>query len=122
CLIPLLPGGLLNPLAPGLIGGQDLEARVKLKGDAWGWNVGVMYQATPSTRVGFSYRSRVKIDASGDTTIRNTTRVPIPTNFDARTDVELPDTAVLSVVRDLNPRWQLLADISWTGWSSIKSL
>ena len=26
------------------------------------------------------------------------------------------------MVHDLNPKWQLLADVSWTGWSSIKSL
>jgi long-chain fatty acid transport protein len=28
----------------------------------------------------------------------------------------------LSVVHQLNPKWELLGDISWTGWSSVKSL
>ncbi|NYT84650.1 OmpP1/FadL family transporter [Pollutimonas harenae] len=121
-LISRLPGGMANPLAPRLLGAPDLEAQAKLKGDAWGWNLGLLYQATPDTRIGLSYRSKVKIDTSGDTNIDNPTPVPIPTHFDASADVELPDTAILSVVHDLNSKWQLLADVSWTGWSSIKTL
>ncbi|MGB6105417.1 MAG: outer membrane protein transport protein [Pusillimonas sp.] len=121
-LISQLPGGMTNPLAPVLLNSPDMEAQVKMKGDAWGWNLGLMYQITPDTRLGLSYRSKVKIKADGDTNIDNTTPVPIPTHFDAKATVELPDTAILSVVHDLNSRWQLLADVSWTGWSSIKSL
>lgn len=121
-LIGQLPGGMANPLAPGLLGAPDLEAQAKLKGDAWGWNLGLMYQATPATRIGLSYRSKVKINTSGDTNIDNPTPVPIPTHFDASATVELPDTAIFSVVHDLNSKWQLLADVSWTGWSSIKTL
>src|SRR5690606_23864541 len=82
----------------------------------------------PATRLGLSYRSKVKIDADGDTTLTNRSvtnpfaiaGIPGPVN--ASTTVELPDTAIFSVVHDLNSKWQLLADVSWTGWSSIKSL
>src|SRR3546814_8291079 len=97
---------MANPLAPGLLGAPDLEAQAKLKGDAWGWNLGLMYQATPATRIGLSYRSKVKINTSGDTNIDNPTPVPIPTHFDASATVELPDTAIFSVVHDLNSKWQ----------------
>ncbi|NYT63877.1 outer membrane protein transport protein [Alcaligenaceae bacterium] len=110
----------------------DLDATVKLKGDAWGWNLGLLYQMTPETRLGLSYRSKIKIDASGKTRVRNSsvnsailgpaTGGLLPGNANASTTVELPDTAVLSIVHDLNSQWQLLGDISWTGWSSIKSL
>lgn len=106
----------------------DLNAKVKMKGDAWGWNLGVLYQVTPTTRLGLSYRSKVKIDADGDTTLTNRSvtnplaiaGIPGPVNANAT--VELPDTAIFSIVHDLNSQWQLLADVSWTGWSSIKSL
>ncbi|MCQ9617791.1 outer membrane protein transport protein [Paenalcaligenes niemegkensis] len=112
---------------PGLIGGPDLNARVKMDGDAWGWNAGVLFQATPDTRIGLSYRSTVKIKASGDTTLKGNLPPalggsPINMGSNARATVKLPDTAILSLVHDLNPKWQLLADVSWTGWSSIKSL
>jgi long-chain fatty acid transport protein len=114
---------------PATVYRGDLDATVDLKGDAWGWNVGALYQATPSTRIGVSYRSKMTIDADGATRIRNhnvnapfSAGIPPGLRADASTSVELPPTAVLSVVHDLNDRWQLLADISWTGWSSIRRL
>lgn len=111
-------------IVPGIGYAGDLDATVDMKGDGWGWNVGLVYELTPSTRVGLSYRSHITIDADGDTTVSNAT-VPLPVprqRGDASTSVKLPDTAVLSLAHDLNSRWQLLADISWTGWSSIRSL
>lgn len=98
--------------------GAGLSRPVKLKmdGDAWGWNVGAMFQPTPDTRIGLSYRSKIKHSASG------TTKVEGVAEFDARADVDLPDTAILSVMHHLTPSWDLLADLSWTGWSSIPEL
>lgn len=107
----------------------DLDATVDVKGDGWGWNAGVIYQLDARTRIGFSYRSQVRIDADGDTTVSNQSVTnPLALarlrtmSADAATSVKLPDTAVLSIVHQLNDRWQLLGDISWTGWSSIKAL
>lgn len=119
-----------HPLAGFYLG--DVEARVKAKGDAWGWNAGLLWQATPDTRFGLSYRSKVKIDADGTTTVSNRSinAAVWPTLVGmgqtgahaAETTVELPDTAILSVVHQLNDRWTLLGDVSWTGWSSIPEL
>lgn len=108
----------------------DLQARVKAKGDAWGWNAGILWQATPDTRLGLSYRSKVKVTADGTTTLTNRSvpgfivpGLPVqPGAYNASTTVELPDSAIFSVVHNLNDRWTLLGDISWTGWSSIQSL
>ena len=110
----------------------DLEARVRAKGDAWGWNVGILWQATPDTRFGLSYRSKIKIDADGTTKVSNRTlsdpaagglaAAGIIGTHNAETSVELPDSAILSVVHRLNDRWTLLGDVSWTGWSSIPEL
>ncbi|WP_368639896.1 porin [Castellaniella ginsengisoli] len=124
-----------QPFSHPLLGGYqgDLEARVKAKGDGWGWNAGLMWQATPDTRFGLSYRSKVKIDADGTTRVSNRS-VNNPAAIgaitasgafgphNAETTVELPDTATLSVVHQLNERWTLLGDVSWTGWSSIPEL
>ncbi|MDT8465660.1 outer membrane protein transport protein [Alcaligenes nematophilus] len=108
------------------LGPLDMDTRVKMKGDAWGWNAGLLYQITPSTRLGVSYRSQIKITADGDTKLRNRNvpaGIPAPNiNWDAEATIKLPDTAIVSLVHDLNSRWQLLADVSWTGWSSIPRL
>jgi len=58
----------------------------------------------------------MKHSASGTTKVQNLAK------FDARADVDLPDSAILSVMHSLTPRWDLLADVSWTGWSSIPEL
>jgi long-chain fatty acid transport protein len=115
-------------IVPGLGFAGDLDATVKMNGDAWGWNLGLLYELTPATRIGLAYRSKVKLDLDGKTRVRNSSvtgraaaLVP-PMNANADTSVELPDTAILSLAHDLNSQWQLLADVSWTGWSSIRSL
>lgn len=99
-------------LAPGV------SARVtnKLDGDAWGWNAGVTIQPRPDTRIGISYRSTIKHKASGDQNFSN------GLSSSAKAEVELPDTFILSGMHKLNDRWDLLADASWTGWSSIPKL
>ena len=38
----------------------------------------------------------------------------------SRLDIELPDTANLSYFSALNDRWDLMADVQWTGWSSSR--
>jgi long-chain fatty acid transport protein len=135
-----VPGVAMGPFT---LPGGDLNAKVKAKGDGWGWNLGLLWQATPDTRFGLSYRSKVKINADGTTTISNRSipstlklggaQIPNPVlgspqiqqalgAHNAETTVELPDTAILSMVHQLNERWTLLGDVSWTGWSSIPEL
>lgn len=121
-LIEQLPGGMTNPMAGVVANSPDLEGRVKLKGNTWGWNLGMLYQMTPDTRLGLSYRSAMRFKATGTTTLSNLPLGQASRSADASTTVTLPDTAILSFAHDLTRQWQILADISWTGWSSIPSL
>jgi long-chain fatty acid transport protein len=91
-------------------------AQVKLKADddAWGWNVGALFQLSPSTRLGLSYRSTMAYTLDGD--------FSGALNAPAKADIKLPDTAILSVTQGLTDRWELLGDISWTGWSSLDTV
>lgn len=85
-----------------------------LKGDdsAWGWNAGALFTLSPAMRVGFSYRSSMKYTLEG--TLNGSTPV--------KADVELPDTAILSVWQQVSDRWEAMGDLSYTRWSSLKSL
>jgi long-chain fatty acid transport protein len=89
--------------------------------DAWGWNLGLLYSPSPSTRLGLSYRSSVEHELEGDLKVTGTLSglSPALTSGAAEADVELPDTWIFSVVQQIDPRWEMLGDISWTGWSSI---
>lgn len=124
-------GAVPSAVAGQLVGQPDLRARVKMHDSAWGWNVGLIYELTPATRIGLSYRSQVKIKAHGHTDLTGGVQInpgtgPMPINVarsaNANATVKLPDTAIFSVTHQLDDQWQLLADVSWTGWSSIKSL
>ena len=94
-----------------------------LSGDAWGWNVGGLFKVSPDTKLGVSYRSTVSFDTTGD--INVTGALPAfnqNQSSAAKASLKLPDTAVVSLTHQLNDRWQLLGDLSWTGWSSIPKL
>ena len=94
-------------------GGQAVPIKLTLDDDAWGWNAGALFTLSPSTKVGISYRSAMQYHTTGDLYANN-----VKAN-DAKAEIKLPDTAILSVTQQLSDKWQMLGDISWTGWSSI---
>lgn len=94
-----------------------------LKGDAtgWGYNFGAMFQPTKDTRLGLSYRSKIKFDLEGSQNVQ----IPgLGTVIDRSitADLTTPDTASLAVHHQLNPMWAVLADYTWTGWSKLQKL
>ncbi|MFV9473022.1 OmpP1/FadL family transporter [Advenella sp. RU8] len=112
------------PVAPGVIRFADGEAEAKLKKTALGWNIGFLYEPVPDTRFGFSYRSRLKHKATGDTEVVFNVpgRGQQTLSSESSATVSLPDMAILSAYHRLNERWEIMGDISWTGWSSIPEL
>ncbi|MCA1978039.1 MAG: outer membrane protein transport protein [Thiobacillus sp.] len=99
--------------------GQPL---VTVKGDdfGWGYNLGALWQVTPATRVGLAYRSEIDFTLDGKT---KTSDPVVPAlNGPVTAEVTLPDSASLSVFHKLSSRWDVLADITWTGWSDFDDL
>lgn len=98
----------------------------KLEGDdtAWGWNIGAMYQLTPDTRLGAAYRSKVKFDLEGDqlVTLDATGAALAPVSYTIRSTLETPDTLSMALSQRIDRQWELLADLTWTGWSSVNTL
>lgn len=108
-------------IAPGALSAST--ATLKVDNDAWGWNVGALFTLSPAMKVGVSYRSKIDHKLDGDVTVEG----PSPAlnaggTSDADVDVELPDTFIVSVSQKLDDRWEMLGDLAWTGWSSIKSV
>jgi long-chain fatty acid transport protein len=135
-----LCAGLGAPALCGPAGAlRNLEGYGKIEGDDWGWgyNLGVMFQPSPATRVGLSYRSAIKYKVTGDVKFDRPTVTTLPPALNARAnaalaaglyngnveaDIKLPDTAILSVWQRLSDRWEMMGDISWTGWAKIQDL
>ncbi|MEZ7896980.1 MAG: outer membrane protein transport protein [Thauera sp.] len=89
--------------------------------DSWGWNVGALFNLSDVTKVGVSYRSKIKHELKGSLQFSGTAANlhALTTGVSASADVELPDTFILSLSHKLDSRWELLGDVSWTGWSSV---
>jgi len=81
----------------------------------YGFNLGLMIQATPDTRIGVSYRSTIKYELEGTVSFSTTPAG----NGGAKADLEVPDSASLSIFHTLG-NWELMGDITWTGWSTLK--
>src|SRR5437867_287545 len=98
--------------------GAETVATVKGKDTSWGFNAGAMFQPTPDTRLGVSYRSSIKYNVSGTV---NVAAVPA-LNGDANVDIKMPDTFSIALNHRLDSKWTLLGDVTRTGWAKIKDL
>jgi len=84
----------------------------------YGFNFGIMAQATPSTRIGFSYRSEISYDLEGTAVFSAAPAF----NGNVRADLKVPETASLSVFSTMGSKWEVMADLTHTGWSNIQRL
>lgn len=96
-------------------------ATLKLDDSAWGWNIGGLLTLAPQTKVGLSYRSKVKYETTGDVSVSGPAAAP-GSSSGANAKITLPDTVILSVSQGIGDRVELLGDVSWTGWSSIPNV
>jgi long-chain fatty acid transport protein len=124
--------------------GLDSKSTVNGDDDAWGWNVGVAWDATPQLRLAASYRSELKYDVKGNIDFNNPTVTPPPGtppqlaatiaalsagvnsqalyNRSITSDITLPAIANFSMVFRPHPQWEVMGDVQYTGWSSIQQL
>jgi len=104
--------------------GQN-DGKVKISGDdtAVGYNIGVMVQATDSTRVGLTYHSMVDYKLKGDTKISGPGFGPFSgSKFDASLKIKTPESVDFSVTHELDDNWTLYAGSTWTRWSRLESI
>lgn len=110
-LVPGAADGLLR------ITGSDL---------ALGWTASALYQFTPTTRMGLSYRSSIRHAIDGHADFQG---VPDAlaggstfADSDTHTNLTLPDIATLGLYHEMSPQWAVMSDVSWTNWSVFRTL
>ena len=81
----------------------------------YGFNLGLMIQATPNIRIGASYRSAIKYELEGTVAFSAT---PLG-NGGVKADLKVPDSASLSIFETVG-NWELMGDLTWTGWSTLQ--
>jgi long-chain fatty acid transport protein len=110
-----LPGGIVGAIANPVVG--------TVEGDdwSWGWNLGAMFDFGQGSRLGVTYRSKISYTIEGDLSYSGAAPLA-PAAQAVKSEVDLPDTFSIGGSHQVNSQWRLLADYTWTGWSSIQSL
>jgi long-chain fatty acid transport protein len=85
---------------------------------AWGYNLGALYNVSPQTRVGVSYRSAISYNLNGSVTASNAPGLITPITL----AIKMPDSFSTSVFHQLDSKWDVMADATWTGWSVFQQL
>ena len=140
------PAGGAGCAAQGLtpeLGVASQDSHVKLDGDSLeiGWNTGILIDVDDKSRLGIAYRSAIKHNVSGNTdyTLHPTLQAfadaasAVDPNFNPlgfqilqdgtlEATAEMPETFSVSFVSDINTKWTVLFDWTWTGWSSLDTI
>lgn len=121
-------GLLLAPLGQ-VPGARINDGRAVIDGDDWGfgYNVGILYEPAPGTRLGLAYRSRQRLDLEG-TGYFDTGRFPAallgPAFADGRASatLDLPQWLTFGAYHEFAPNWAGMVEMTWTDWSVIDEL
>jgi long-chain fatty acid transport protein len=135
----LIPASLVPTIRDATPGLQSFTS-VDGDDDAWGWNIGALWDVMPNTRIGAHYRSSIKYKLKGSVDFDNPTLPTLPPTLapvvqnlanavnaqladgGVTADIKLPDIANLSIFSRLSDRWDVMADLQFTRWSTIKDL
>ncbi len=96
--------------------GITRESKLELSETGYGFNLGAMINLSPETRIGLAYRSSIKQNLGGNVNITGIA------NYSVSTTVKTPDNLSWSIAHQINPKVELLGDVTYTWWSKIKSM
>jgi long-chain fatty acid transport protein len=106
---------------------QGADGYVSLEGNSvsYGWNGGLLWEQD-GTRLGVTYRGKIKHSLDGDADFSGTPAVfaglGVFTDTGIEAEFTTPELISLSVVRELNPQWTLSFDLTRTGWDTFQEL
>ena len=119
----VLESALNLPQVPG-----SGDGRVQVKGDdvGYGYNIGLMVQATDTTNLGLTYHSKVTYKLEGHTEATPGAGIPPRLlgagRYDAKLSIDTPESVDFSVTQKLTDDWKLYAGSTWTRWSRLKAI
>jgi long-chain fatty acid transport protein len=113
----------------GAPGTPDADARLDVSDWAFGYNLGILVQPLPGTRIGLTYRSKLAHQQRGTFEYSDVAPALGPAGLgvlvsdrDASEDFALPATIGFSVTQQVTPAWSLSADLVRTQWSTLKQV
>lgn len=127
--------GTIAQLPPfnGAFGGtpQGDDGFSEVEGDGWGYgfNIGILFEPTQSTRFGLSFRSSIhhKLDGDVKWEYETPTAQAVGTaaslvDGNASATVDLPETLTLAGYHQFNDKLAIVADVTFTNWDRFDEL
>ncbi|MBB4865759.1 long-chain fatty acid transport protein [Pseudomonas nitritireducens] len=109
----------------GLRDSPDGQLEYKDTDVGTGVNVGLLYDLSERTKIGLAYTSKVKLEFKDSPDVRKVSN-PIINAALNRLDVDsleldmnVPQTATLSIAHQLDEQWKLLGSLGWQDWSDF---
>lgn len=109
---------------------HDGKANITADDWSWGYNLGLIFQATEATRIALAYRSKISHNLQGKGTFDIPNNGAVQTvanaagfaNGDLNGKVTLPESASFAVHHQIDDKWAIMGDASWTRWSRFQDL
>lgn len=95
-----------------------------VEGDSWGYgfNLGYMFQLDEHTRFGVAYRSAISQDNKGSADVHTFTGALYAHTDSAKADVKTPDSLSFNGYHDLNDKWAVMGDVTFTKHSHLDQI
>lgn len=115
-----------------LLGSSQPDGQAKFTASGWGYgfNLGYMYTLDEHTRFGLAYRSKIKQTLSGtarwtfnqsSALVQAQARALHPDSASS-TDVTTPASASANFYHELDARWAVMGNVTWTGHSDMQNI
>ncbi|GEK51451.1 OmpP1/FadL family transporter [Vreelandella venusta] len=107
------------------MGLSEVDSRVEGDDEAWGYNLGVIYQPVPETTFGLTYRSKVDFNLEGSFAANSPVldQLGIGTVTDtAALDLTTPETVNFSLTQQMSDKLKLMFGVSWARWSRFDQI
>lgn len=96
---------------------------------ALGFNLGLLMEVRPGTRIGLAYRSKLHNRLDGAASFNNGAvgdAIAAATGAFVRTgmqaEINLPETASVGIYHEVSDRLAVMAEAAWTAWSRLREL
>ena len=105
--------------------GAPGDGQMKIQDNTWGFgaNAGFLIEPRQGTRIGVTYVSPVSLDFKATPSFSNLGPLGGLSIFTSPPQLNLgmtvPQSVMLSVYQELNPKWALMADVGWQDWSQF---
>ena len=106
-----------------IFGPSAPDGLYNFKGDSWdfGFNLGALFEVTPATRLGITYRSQIEHSLEGTLDFEVDPLLGLASGS-ATGDATLPATATVSLTHEVMPNFSVSADVEWAEWGSFDTI